>query len=146
MNLTFESAQSALRSQPFSMLLDAQLIVDDPELVELRVPITEHVKQQHGFVHGGVISYIADNALTLAGASTLVSNVVTSEYKINYLRPAKGEVLIGRETLVHYGKSQAVCQCRVYVLAGGVETLCALAQGTSILWGNPSEPRSRDQE
>jgi uncharacterized protein (TIGR00369 family) len=57
---------------------------------ELRLPIRDEPKQQHGFLHGGVVSYAADNALTYAGGSVLGPAIVTSEFKINYLRPAAG--------------------------------------------------------
>jgi uncharacterized protein (TIGR00369 family) len=52
---------------------------------ELVIPITSDLLQQHGFVHGGVVSYAADNALTFAGGSVLGPAVVTAEYKINSL-------------------------------------------------------------
>ena len=96
----------------------------------MHVPIGESVKQQHGFVHGGVLSYAADNALTYAGGSALGLRVVTAEFKINYLRPAIGERLIARAEAVHTGKTQSVCRCDVFVLQDGVEKLCAVAQGT----------------
>lgn len=81
--------------------------------VELRLPITSQVKQQHGFVHGGVVSYATDKALTFAGGAALGPDVVTSEFKINYLRPAKDDELIARASVVHAGKSQTICQCQV---------------------------------
>jgi uncharacterized protein (TIGR00369 family) len=96
----------------------------------LRVPITEALKQQHGFVHGGVVSYIADNALTYAGGAVLGTAVVTSEYKINYVRPAIGDELIARAVAVVAGKSQAVVRCDVFIVNAGEEKLCAVAQGT----------------
>ncbi|KZZ30401.1 phenylacetic acid degradation protein, partial [Alcanivorax sp. HI0083] len=83
----------------------------------------------HGFVHGGVVSYLADNALTYAGGSVL-GDSVTSEYKINYLRPALGERLTARATVLSSGKRQAVCQCEVIALNNGEERLVAVAQGT----------------
>jgi uncharacterized protein (TIGR00369 family) len=98
--------------------------------VELRIPVTDQVKQQHGFVHGGVVSYAADNALTFAGGAALGPAVVTSEFKINYLRPARGDQLVARASVIHAGRSQAVCQCQVFAVAGGQELLCAVAQGT----------------
>ena len=122
--------REVLASQPFSRLIGAELVVLSPGRCELHVPITEAVKQQHGFVHGGVLSYAADNALTYAGGTALRVPVVTSEFKINYLRPAIGERLIARAEAVHTGKSQAVCRCDVFVLKDGVEKLCAVAQGT----------------
>jgi len=122
--------REVLAKQPFSTLIGAELVALSPGHCELHVPITDAVKQQHGFVHGGVLSYAADNALTYAGGTALRVPVVTSEFKINYVRPAIGERLIARAEAVHTGKSQAVCRCDVFVLQDGVEKLCAVAQGT----------------
>lgn len=122
--------REVLASQPFSQLIGAELAALSPGHCELQVPITESVKQQFGFVHGGVLSYAADNALTYAGGTALRVPVVTSEFKINYLRPAIGERLIARAEAVHTGKSQAVCRCDVFVVKDGEEKLCAVAQGT----------------
>ena len=58
------AGRQALESQPFSKLLNAKLRVFSLGEVVLEVPITEELMQQHGFVHGGVISYAADNSLT----------------------------------------------------------------------------------
>lgn len=122
--------QQALASQPFSRLVGAVLTRFDAEGTELRLPVQESLKQQHGFVHGGVVSYLADNALTFAGGAALGTGVVTSEYKINYLRPAIGQELVARAAAVHAGKSQAACRCDIYVVNEGKELLCAIAQGT----------------
>ncbi|MBK9942065.1 MAG: PaaI family thioesterase [Kouleothrix sp.] len=138
MELSLEIAQAALSSQPFSMLLNANITSFGPGTVELRVPITRQLKQQHGFVHGGVVSYAADNALTFAGGAALGPAVVTSEFKINYLRPAKGEELVARASVIHAGKSQAVCQCQVFAVADGEEYLCAVAQGTIAALSQPT--------
>jgi uncharacterized protein (TIGR00369 family) len=122
--------RGVLASQPFSVLIGAELTTLTRGQCELQVPVTDQIRQQHGFVHGGVISYAADNALTYAGGTALGVPVVTSEFKINYVRPAVGERLIARAHAVHTGKSQSVCRCDVFVLAHGEEKLCAVAQGT----------------
>ena len=119
-----------LAKQPFSVLLGAELVALEPGRCELALPLTETLKQQMGFAHGGVVSYLADNALTYAGGTAMRVPVLTAEYKINYVRPAVGERLIARAEAVHVGKSQAVCRCEVFVATGGAEKLCALAQGT----------------
>ena len=124
--------RAVLASQPFSVLIGTELAAFSEGHAELRVPIREELKQQHGFVHGGVISYAADNALTFAGGSALGSGVVTSEFKINYVRPATGEFLVARATVVHAGANQAVCRCDVYASDAGIERLCATAQGTIV--------------
>jgi len=122
--------KQALASQPFSLLLGAELLSFSQKHVELKVPIRPELKQQHGFVHGGVISYAADNALTFAGGSILGPGVLTSEFKINYLRPAMGDFLVARATVIYSSKSQAVCRCDVFVSNEGKESLCATSQGT----------------
>ncbi len=122
--------REVLASQPFSQLFGAELTMLAPGRCELQIPIGDRVKQQHGFVHGGVISYAADNALTYAGGTALPVPVVTSEFKINYLRPAIGERLVARAEAVHTGKTQSVCRCDVFVVQDGQEKLCAVAQGT----------------
>ena len=134
MSRSIEDARRVLDAQPFSRLVRAEMTQYTTQVVELRVPITEQIQQQHGFVHGGVVSYLADNALTFAGGMALGPGVVTSEYKINYVRPAVGDWLAARATAVHAGRTQAV-RCDVYVLAGGTEKLCAVAQGTIALMG-----------
>jgi uncharacterized protein (TIGR00369 family) len=122
--------RDVLGQQPFSVLLGAQLASLSPGKAELRVPLKPELLQQHGFAHGGVVSYAADNALTYAGGTAMQVPVVTSEFKINYVRPAVGEILIARAECVSKGRQQAVCRCDVFVLNAGEEKLCAVAQGT----------------
>ncbi|WP_307336211.1 PaaI family thioesterase [Caldalkalibacillus uzonensis] len=132
-NELFSIGQQALAAQSFSRLLGTKLVVFQPGEAVLEIPVQENLLQQNGFVHGGVLSYTADNALTFAGGSVLGTNVLTSEYKINYLRPAIGEKLVARATVVYAGKRQAVCRCDVLVVKDSEEeTLCATAQGTIV--------------
>lgn len=123
-------ARQVFASQPFSQFIGAQLTNSGRDSAELTLPIVEHLKQQHGFVHGGVISYLADNTITFAGGLALNGNALTAEFKINYLRPAIGDYLVARAKARGIGKRQAVCQCEVYVVDGSEEKLCAVAQGT----------------
>ncbi|MAM86206.1 MAG: phenylacetic acid degradation protein [unclassified Hahellaceae] len=125
----FEFGRTVLTSQPFSALLGTQLETFEPGTAVLTLLIREELKQQHGFVHGGVVSYLADNALTFAGGSVL-GDSVTSEYKINYLRPAIGKRLVAKATVVSSGRSQAVCQCTVIAVGDDGERTVAVAQGT----------------
>jgi uncharacterized protein (TIGR00369 family) len=138
-----EWGRRVLDEQPFSRLLGAELVSFTPGQAELRIPVRDELRQQFGFVHGGVVSYAADNALTYAGGSVLGANVVTSEYKINYLRPALGDVLVARASVVHAGKTQAVCRCDVYIASDGAESLCATAQGTITRRGEPADGRTK---
>ncbi len=138
MDNMLQIGKQVLASQPFNALVGAELTDFSPGRAELTISITPQLKQQHGFVHGGVISYAADNALTFAGGSVLGPAVVTSEYKINYLRPAVGAVLIARATVIHSSQTQAVCRCDVFVVGEGKENLCAVSQGTIARMGQSS--------
>ena len=129
MSELFQFGKQVLASQPFSALLGTELEAFEPGKAVLTLAVRDELKQQHGFVHGGVVSYLADNALTYAGGSVL-GDSVTSEYKINYLRPARGERLTARATVRSSGQKEAVCQCEVIALNNGEERLVAVAQGT----------------
>lgn len=129
MSELFDFGKTILQQQPFSVLLGTELKAFEPGKAELAITVREELKQQHGFVHGGVVSYLADNALTYAGGSVL-GDSVTSEYKINYLRPALGQMLIARATVISAGRKQAVCNCQVVAINDSEERVVAVAQGT----------------
>ena len=130
--------REVLAQQAFSVLVGAELVALRPGHCELAVDVRDELKQQHGFAHGGVVSYLADNALTYAGGTAMQVPVVTSEFKINYVRPATGQRLVARADAVHVSKSQAVCRCEVFAITDGTEKLVALAQGTIARLGDGS--------
>lgn len=124
--------REVLAQQPFSVLLGAELAALSPGKVDLQLVLKPEHLQQNGFAHGGVVSYLADNALTYAGGTAMQVPVVTSEFKINYVRPAVGERLVARASAEAVSKTQAVCRCEIFAVKGGEEKLCALAQGTIV--------------
>ena len=130
MTISLVRGRAVLASQPFSVLLGAELTAIDADAIVLELPIRDDHKQQHGFAHGGVVAYLADNALTYAGGAALGDAVVTVEMKINYVRPAIGERLIARASVVSTGRTIAVTRCDVFALRDGNEVLCAAAQAT----------------
>ena len=85
--------------------------------VELAMPWSEGVTQQHGFFHGGVVGALADSACGYA-ALTLVGEEeagLTAEYKINLLSPAQGERLVAVGRVLKPGRTLIVAQGDVYV-------------------------------
>jgi len=130
MSALLERGRAVLASQPFSVLLGAELTAVSDDEVTLELALREELKQQYGFAHGGVLSYLADNALTWVGAQALGTNVVTVEMKINYLRPGIGERLVARASVLSATRNFAVTRCEVYVRREGKDVLCAAAQAT----------------
>jgi uncharacterized protein (TIGR00369 family) len=123
-------AARIFRAQPFTALLGAELSGVGADWAEITVVNRLELQQQHGFVHGGVISYLADNTLTFAGGMALQGDAVTSGYTIDYLRPATGEKLVARATAVSVSRRRAVCRCSVHAVTGEQRVLVAVAQGS----------------
>ncbi|MFF6994359.1 PaaI family thioesterase [Streptomyces sp. NPDC008313] len=129
--LDLAAARSVLESQPFSRLLGARLTAFGDGHATLEVGIREELRQQNGFLHGGVVSYAADNALTFAGGAALGPAVLTGGFSIQYVRPATGRTLVARAQVLHAGRRQAAVRCDLSTVGeDGTETLCAVAQGT----------------
>jgi uncharacterized protein (TIGR00369 family) len=130
--LGIEDARSVLQAQPFSVLLRAELAEFGHGKAVIEIPLRgdPDLLQQFGFVHGGVLSYAADNALTFAGGTVLGSSVVTRGFSIDYLRPARGSALRAEAVVGSHTSRLALCRCDVYALStDGESTLCAAAQG-----------------
>lgn len=130
-------ARKVFERQPFTRYIGATLEDSGASTAVISIEVADHHLQQHGFVHGGVLSYLADNAITFAGGLAMKGNALTSEFKVNYVRPARGSKVIARASARNAGKRQAVCQCEIFVLADGEEKLCALAQGTVVAAADP---------
>lgn len=123
-------AQNVLDAQPFSTLVGARATRFTPDGVEVRLSLRPDLTQHHGFAHGGLQATLADITLTFMGAAALGPSVLTSEFKINFLRPAQGDTLIGRGSVLSAGKRQAVTRCDLYAAQDGQEKLVATALGT----------------
>ena len=71
----------ALSARPFSVLLGAELLQLGDELAGIEISIRPDLLQQHGYVQGGVLSYLVDNAMAFAAGSVLGSNVLSANYE-----------------------------------------------------------------
>lgn len=126
-------ARGSFDAQPFSAYLGASLVDVGDGRVRIELPVRPELLQQHGFVHGGVLSYLADNALTFAGGIALGGDALTSEFKINYLRPARGKTLFVSAWPMSTSRRQSVCACEISCTDDqGVDTIVAVAQGTIV--------------
>ena len=99
-----------------------------PGEVEIVLPFSDKVLQQHGFVHAGVVATIADSACGYAALSVMPREaaVLTTEFKINLLAPAKGERLRAVGRVVRAGKKLIVTLGEVFAEEGGQSKQIAL--------------------
>ena len=112
--------------------LGAELAELSSGRVLIRLPYRDELTQQDGFFHAGASSAIADSAGGYAGLTVFPagSSVLTVEYKINLVAPARGEHLEAVGSVIRSGRTLTVCQLEVFVVAGSERTLVAVGQQT----------------
>ena len=116
-------------------LLGARLTEVRPGYCAIELPYRPDLTQQHGYVHAGIVSAIADSAGGYAAFSLFPADasVLTVEYKLNLLAPAAGERLIAQAEVVKPGRTLAITRGEVYAETGSKRTLCAIMQQTLIV-------------
>lgn len=127
----------AVQGSGFTRFLGIEPLTVWEGVAELVVPVRDDMTQHHGFAHGAIIGAMADNACAWAGSSVL-GDVVTGSYSINFLSPARGTHLRAKATVVKAGKRQAVVQAEVWAEAEGQPpVLAAVATATILPTGVP---------
>jgi uncharacterized protein (TIGR00369 family) len=136
--------RASFARQAAMTLIGAVMTRVEPGHCTIELPVRDDLTQQHGFVHGGVVGMIADSAGGYA-AFTLMpadASVLTVEYKINMLAPARGERLVARGEVLKPGRTLSIVRADVYALDGGRETLiAAMQQSLMVMHGMDDEPR-----
>jgi len=97
--------------------------------MDISLPFREELTQQHGYFHAGTTATIADTAAGYAALSLYPSGtgVLTTEFKINLLNPAKGERLVARGRVIKPGRTLTVCSADVYATQGSDQIHVATA-------------------
>jgi len=130
--LELSDLNDLIEKTSFARSLGATVTQFQEGKVELSINVTPASKQHHGFVHGAIVGFMADSACAWSAASVL-GDVVTSEYKLNLLSPAVGEMLLARGEVVKASSRQATCSADVFsVQADGREKLVAVSLATVV--------------
>ena len=97
--------------------LGANLVNVAPGAVTITLPFRADLTQQHGYLHAGVVTAIVDSACGYAALSLLPAGVevLTVEYKVNFLAPATGPVFVARGRVTRPGRTLTVCTGDVVV-------------------------------
>ena len=87
-----ERVRASFARQNAMATIGARLTLVTPGIVEIEMPFSSALTQQHGFLHAGVISTALDSACGYAALSIMPGNaaVLTIEFKVNLLAPGKG--------------------------------------------------------
>lgn len=113
-------------------LLGASVDQVAPGQVDLLLPFRPDLSQQHGLFHGGFIATLCDSACGYAALTLMPagSEVLTVEFKINFMAPARGDYLLARGRVVRSGRTVTVCQGEVLMVDGGQEQTVATMLAT----------------
>jgi uncharacterized protein (TIGR00369 family) len=120
-------------------LIGAALGAVEPGYVEVALPFREDLTQQKGFIHGGILGMIADTACGYSAFSLMPADcsLVTVEYKINILTPARGS-LLAKGQVVKAGRALTVARAEVYSDDG--KHVASMQQTLMMLAGRPDRP------
>ncbi|HEV8187563.1 MAG TPA: PaaI family thioesterase [Pyrinomonadaceae bacterium] len=130
-----EEIKQSFTKQTIMGLIGAELSRVEPGMIEITLPYRADLAQQHGYLHAGIVTTIADSACGYAAYSLMPPNseVLSVEFKVNLLRPAKGEKFLAVAEVVKAGKTLTVVRADVFGVDGeGQRELVATMLGTMI--------------
>jgi uncharacterized protein (TIGR00369 family) len=112
--------------------LAIEIALLEPGEITLTMPYVAAYTQQHGFVHAGILATALDSACGYAAFSLMPEDaaVLTVEFKLNLLAPARGDRFVFKGKVVKPGRTITVCEAHAFALSGGEEKLIATMSGT----------------
>ena len=136
-----ERVRRSFEEQAFMAHLGATLGRVEAGRVEIVLPFSGAIGQQHGFVHAGAITAIVDSACGYAAMSvgTPGCEVLSIEFKINMLKPAVGDRFVGIGEVVRAGRQVCVTRGQVLSEAGGRAAACVAVMQATMMYQQPAE-------
>jgi uncharacterized protein (TIGR00369 family) len=112
--------------------LGANLSLVEPGVVEIELPYRADLTQQHGFIHAGVVASVLDSACGYAAYSLMPADaaVLSIEFKVNLLAPAKGDVVKARAEVKRAGRNVTVCVADAFAITDGQSKVVATMLAT----------------
>ncbi len=140
-------ARNSFGNQPaMARLFGARMTRITPGRTEVALAVQPDFLQQQGVVHGGLIGALLDSAAGYAALSLMPAGteVVTVEYKINFLAPAFGEHLVARGWVLRPGRTLYACAGEAFAVRNGEET--PVAYLTATMMAVPDRKLAQAQE
>ena len=114
--------------------LNGKIAFISPGELHIEAPFDERFTQQDGFLHAGIVTTLMNSACGYA-AYTLMpadSRVLSVEFKVNFLNPARGDRFKAEGRVAKSGKTISVCEGKLFAFQNGQGTLVAMMQATMI--------------
>jgi uncharacterized protein (TIGR00369 family) len=102
--------------------------------VEISMPVSSAISQQHGFVHAAAVTAIMDSASGYAALSLMPedADVLAVEFKVNFVAPAVGSNIRAVGTVIKAGKTITLTTANAFAISSDGEKLVAVMQATMI--------------
>ena len=116
-----QRTRDSFAQQPAMATLGVSLEEVEPGRVVLAMAHRRDLTQQHGFLHAGMVATALDSACGYA-AFTLMpvdAGVLTIEFKINLLAPARGPLLRFEGLVTKAGRTISVVDGRAWQFTAG---------------------------
>lgn len=125
--LYLQRVRGSFAQQGVMHTLGARLGHLAPGAVDIEIDWARGLTQQHGFLHAGVVATALDSACGYAAFTLMAvdAEVLTIEFKINLLAPARGTHFRMEGRVLKPGRTISVCEGRAYALSDGQEKLIA---------------------
>jgi uncharacterized protein (TIGR00369 family) len=126
--------RASFEQQAFMRTLNASLGRIEPGLVEITMPFSNAITQQHGFLHAAAVTAIVDSACGYAALTLMPAgaDVLSVEFKMNLLSPAVGMRFRAVGTVARAGRTVTVCQGEVFARQDDLEKRVAIMTATMI--------------
>jgi len=118
-------------SAKFNQWAGLEVVQAELGQVELMLRWKDELGQYSGFLHAALIGGLIDTACGFAAATVAGPKVLASNFSVNCLRPAVGEMFIARAKVVKPGKTQVFTACDLFAVKDGEKKL--VANGQTIL-------------
>jgi uncharacterized protein (TIGR00369 family) len=118
-----ERVRESFARQRAMETLGASLLRVAPGEVDVELAFRDELTQQHGFLHAGIVTTVLDSACGYAAFSLMPADaaVLSIEFKVNLLAPARGERLIARGRVTRAGRTVTVCTGDAFMIEEGRE-------------------------
>jgi uncharacterized protein (TIGR00369 family) len=126
--------RSSFARQQAMRTIGARLVSVAPGEVVVEFSHDLSLTQQNGYIHAGILTTAVDSACGYAAFTLMPSHseVLTIEYKVNFMAPASGDTFRCTGKVIKSGRTITVCTGEVVALDGGQEKVVACMQATMI--------------
>ena len=130
-----ERIRQSFGRQPAMETIGATLTRIEQAMVEIELPFDPKLTQQHGLLHGGIISTALDTACTYAAFSVIPpdASLLTIDFKVNLMSPGRGDRFLFRGEITKPGSTIIVADGRAYAIADGPAKLIASMTATMMV-------------